>query len=47
VYTAGHGTGHQMLKAGSKRRRTRAELDEAKMLEEVKQEETEERAAEI
>jgi len=26
-----HGTGHQLLKAGSKRRRTKAEVEDAKM----------------
>ena len=36
-----------MLKAGSKRRRTRAELDEAKMMEEAKQEEFERQDARI
>jgi hypothetical protein len=33
---ASHGTGHHLLKAGSKRRRTRADIDEAMLMDEAK-----------
>ncbi len=38
---ASHGTGHQLLKAGSKRRKTKAEIVDAKLAEDMRRSEVE------